>query len=247
MTMYDPDNEQHLNYLERHRQTMAKISPEAASHFRAGKGDPIETPVEPTDEQLREFGWAPGGYTVRCIDCDPHIKMGENGCGAKRSLRCKAHAIAAFHKPPPSVRPISEPGPISILSGPQLKLEQRHADFAEKFRRGIGGKYDRDVESVAWALYQYEHDITVKHYAHVTELIRACSTEVIKRRVLKAKLDYCLTLLDKLRTVLRRYARHHRDKHTLEAAQKAEVNDQLADEIDAAFCYDPDPADYGKA
>ncbi len=153
MTMYDPDNEQHLDYLERHKRTMEKI-----------------------------------------------------------------------------IRPITEPGPIKL----DYSKEQQYADQAARILGSIHPEID--------LARVFKH-----HDQRVEDLIRACSEQVIRRRVLKAKLDFCLALLIKLRGVLRGYAQNHRDKHTLEAAQKAETNDQLADEIDAAFCYDPDPADYGKA
>lgn len=203
MTMYDPDNEQHLNYLERHKRTM---------------NDALK---QPADEDLKPFGWAPGGYAINCIECPKNVRgmAMQNGGGDKRSLRCKKHATEAWRR-----------GPIQI----DYSREERYVEIA-----------DRILHSVHPAVDLVR--IFKAHDVRVEELIRYNSEEVIKRRVLKAKLDFCLTLMTKLRDVLRRYARNHRNKNTLEAAQKAEVNDQLADEIDAAFCYDPDPSDYGKA
>jgi hypothetical protein len=50
------------------------------------------------DEDLLGFGWAPGGYVIRCCDCPPGLPFREQGDGAKRSWRCRMHAIEQFEK-----------------------------------------------------------------------------------------------------------------------------------------------------
>lgn len=86
----------------------------------------------------------------------------------------------------------------------------------------------------------------------VRELIQAASREVIRRREINAHRMVLMTLLLKLRDVLRGYAKNHRDKvHTLEGnkfnrdrevihttMKKAKRNDQLADEIDEALLWE---------
>lgn len=54
---------------------------------------------------LVAFGWAPGGYTINCIDCPKDIEFMANGSGAKRSWRCEKHAQEAFdkHKSAPKI------------------------------------------------------------------------------------------------------------------------------------------------
>jgi len=50
-----------------------------------------------TTEDLRGGGWAPGHYTITCIDCkdrDPHTPP----LGAKRSFRCQQHAEVALER-----------------------------------------------------------------------------------------------------------------------------------------------------
>lgn len=48
---------------------------------------------EPTAEQLRDHGYAPGGYMVKCRDCGEHPWDLD-----KRATRCKACATAAWRK-----------------------------------------------------------------------------------------------------------------------------------------------------
>ena len=52
-----------------------------------------EVEVTPPDD-LRPWGWADGHYWINCCDCPDNTKF--NGVGAKRSYRCKDHAIAAW-------------------------------------------------------------------------------------------------------------------------------------------------------
>jgi len=51
----------------------------------------------PDTIDLRPWGWAPGAYVFRCIDCpsdlDMYDRMGR--LGDKRSWRCEEHALAA--------------------------------------------------------------------------------------------------------------------------------------------------------
>lgn len=56
---------------------------------------PADGKLAPT---LRDFGWADGGYTIRCVDCPKEQHFSENGWGAKRSWRCREHAQAALDK-----------------------------------------------------------------------------------------------------------------------------------------------------
>jgi hypothetical protein len=49
------------------------------------------------DEELYPFGWAPGGYTINCVDC-PGGKAPMGRWGAKRSIRCRPHAVEELRK-----------------------------------------------------------------------------------------------------------------------------------------------------
>jgi hypothetical protein len=51
-----------------------------------------------TDEQLQAFGWAPGGYTIRCSDCPSTNTLSLESMGAKRSWRCREHAEERFNE-----------------------------------------------------------------------------------------------------------------------------------------------------
>jgi len=51
-------------------------------------------------DDLRPWGYAPGFYTCRCIDCPAEILMQERAMVDKRAWRCKEHAIAAWSKRP---------------------------------------------------------------------------------------------------------------------------------------------------
>jgi NTP pyrophosphatase (non-canonical NTP hydrolase) len=80
----------------------------------------------------------------------------------------------------------------------------------------------------------------------ITGLIRYNSEQVIRRRVLQAKLDVALLALQRARDAFREYARLHRGKDTMDGSLKALRNDEHADAMDAAMTFDPDPADYGR-
>jgi hypothetical protein len=55
--------------------------------------EPTMPKVKPVEElTLHDFGWAPGGYTVKCVDCPKDIGFMENGTAAKRAWRCEKHA-----------------------------------------------------------------------------------------------------------------------------------------------------------
>lgn len=93
----------------------------------------------------------------------------------------------------------------------------------------------------------------------VTELLRAASREVIKRREINAHRMMLLRLVFKLRDVLRRYARNHRNKaeamdaenHTMhdpdyyDRMSKAKVNDDLANECEEAILWESPTGDMG--
>lgn len=63
-------------------------------------------------ETLSLFGWEPGGYTVRCVDCMPtgFLPAKYMEMGSKRSVRCLSCARAAAAKSPlPKVAPVRAP------------------------------------------------------------------------------------------------------------------------------------------
>lgn len=47
-------------------------------------------------DDLRPWGWAPGGYVFKCIDCPTDLPFIKRGLGDKRSSRCYDHAVAAW-------------------------------------------------------------------------------------------------------------------------------------------------------
>lgn len=49
----------------------------------------------PLDSELSAFGFIPGTYIIKCIDCVKSNKMG-SPTGDKRSTRCLYHAQAAY-------------------------------------------------------------------------------------------------------------------------------------------------------
>lgn len=54
--------------------------------------------IEPTDEELRGMGWAPGSYIIRCRDC-PGISSEIWNCD-KRAVRCRPCAVKAWEAGP---------------------------------------------------------------------------------------------------------------------------------------------------
>lgn len=64
--------------------------------------------AEIKDEELRPFGWAPGGYTIACSKC-PGGKAPLERWGAKRSWRCREHAVEDLLETRRRVREINTP------------------------------------------------------------------------------------------------------------------------------------------
>jgi hypothetical protein len=62
------------------------------------------------DEELRPFGWAPGGYTIACSKC-PGGKAPMDQWGAKRSWRCRPHAVEDLMETRRRVRALTMPLP----------------------------------------------------------------------------------------------------------------------------------------
>lgn len=80
----------------------------------------------------------------------------------------------------------------------------------------------------------------------VSDLINANSREVIRYRVVNAKLKRLLEMAQKAAATFRRYGVLHRAKQTEDGDRKALVNDQIADELEQAMLWEPNPDDYGK-
>jgi len=51
--------------------------------------------LEQADVDLRDFGWAPGGYAIKCRDCTSVTGFKDWATGAKHSWRCERHARIA--------------------------------------------------------------------------------------------------------------------------------------------------------
>ncbi|EJU14150.1 hypothetical protein LH128_05308 [Sphingomonas sp. LH128] len=58
-------------------------------------------------DDLRPWGYAPGGYVFTCGDCPENQKIIDRPVGDKRSWRCEAHARAARDAEPTS-KPASD-------------------------------------------------------------------------------------------------------------------------------------------
>lgn len=79
----------------------------------------------------------------------------------------------------------------------------------------------------------------------ITGLIRYNSEQVIRRRVLEAKLRAAMKALQLARDTFREYARLHRAKDTIDGSLKALRNDEMADACDFAMTVEVEPSDYG--
>ena len=89
-------------------------------------------------------------------------------------------------------------------------------------------------------------DVLESHDARIADLLRYNSEQVVKRRVLKARLNVALAALQSAREWFRDYARQHRAKGTEDAQYKAHTNDHRADEMDRAMTVEIHPEDYGR-
>lgn len=66
--------------------------------------------VQPTDEQLLEFGYAPGSYDMKCRTCRGIVHDVD-----KRAMRCRGCAVNAFRAA--AARPVA-----AVVSGPEHRL-----------------------------------------------------------------------------------------------------------------------------
>lgn len=82
--------------------------------------------------------------------------------------------------------------------------------------------------------------------SRISELLRANSVEVIKRREINAHRKVLMEFVQKARNQFRFYAQNHRAKGTVDADKKAVVNDQLATEADQALTWECEPGAMGK-
>jgi hypothetical protein len=148
-------------------------------------------------------------------------------------------------------RSITAPGPIHSMPDPNPTATKLAA--ALRICR-LGRTQTSMIEVPAHVIDQVIQKLEAFD-PRVTELIKANSTEVIKRREINAHRKILMTLLQKLRDVLRGYASNHRSKvHSSSygaeekqaAVHKAERNDQLADEIDEALLWESPPGAMGK-
>lgn len=55
---------------------------------------PKDDPVQPTTDDLRPWGYAPGPYFFNCVECG-HAPQFRRPIGDKRSIRCEQHARKA--------------------------------------------------------------------------------------------------------------------------------------------------------
>jgi hypothetical protein len=186
---------------------------------------------QPTDEDLKPFGWAPGDYFVACINCPTNMQM-KNGGGAKRSYRCKHHATHYWleaNKDDPLIR--------MLTVWPFLDAEHENMTATEIMRQA------------AAKLQVYRTAVFSEGNARVGELIKANSVEVVRYRVANAHRKVLLQAVQKAATQFRYYAKSHRNKVAImtdpkaieDTLAKAEVNDQFATEMEAAFTWEIDP------
>jgi hypothetical protein len=148
-------------------------------------------------------------------------------------------------------REITPPGPISISEPREMTIEDYKAEI------------DRlDLKC---------HELVTNHEKRVTELLRANSEQVIRRREINAHRMKLLEYVSKARDQFRFYARSHREKIPKFEAQmrnynpetdinsiiemeeqisatleKSRVNEQLADEADAVILWESEPGAMGR-
>lgn len=70
----------------------------------------MTTKPEPEGLDLRPWGYAPGSYFFKCIDC-PEKPTTEWPIGDKRSVRCEAHAREAMERAP--AHPVGDAGGVT--------------------------------------------------------------------------------------------------------------------------------------
>lgn len=74
------------------------------------------------DEELYPFGWAPGGYMINCFKC-PGGKAPMDRWGAKRSTRCREHAVEDLMEIRRRVRALTTPKPNSAPAAPETPTQ----------------------------------------------------------------------------------------------------------------------------
>jgi hypothetical protein len=113
-------------------------------------------PNEPETLDLRPWGYAPGSYFVKCIDC-PEKPTTEWPLGDKRSIRCEQHAREAMGRA--SSQPVADAGGVTetdreaadAISVALLQCVPPDIDLTH-FRLSVAGLFVRHrLQSVAAA------------------------------------------------------------------------------------------------
>lgn len=105
---------------------------------------------------LTPWGYAPGGYLIKCVDCPPDMTMVERAAqsAAKRAWRCEKHALEAREKfgnqPPEAADERLVTITISIArNGDVHEDTQTHGNIFADVYRGLNAVRGRLDEVIA--------------------------------------------------------------------------------------------------
>jgi hypothetical protein len=194
---------------------------------------------EPTIEELALFGWAPGNYMFTCRDCPEKVPGPEANnamaTGAKRSYRCREHATAQWQR-------IQNKDDLIIQLESWPPIPSSPIETSQLMHEAAS-----EIRMLRAAVYFIGNE-------RISSLIRYNSEQVVKRRVLMAKVKLLTKALTGAARQFRYYATEHRKKAEaatdstiqLAAFNKAHTNDTWADMMEVAANFELDPSEMGK-
>ena len=122
--------------------------------------DDMTTKPEPEALDLRPWGYAPGSYLFKCIDC-PEKPTTEWPIGDKRSIRCEAHAREAMERAP--AQPVADAGGVTeddVIGLINIVTDLAGVDALDKAYPEVWGRLDAMVNhAVAAATAAKDADI----------------------------------------------------------------------------------------
>lgn len=127
-----------------------------------------------------------------------------------------------------------------------MKIVTPENTASRDIRALLNEQKDAVVIMIPRELAENASQLLSKQDERITDLIRYNSTEVVRRRVLAAKLRVAYGALLKAGETFRRYGKLHREKQTVDGDTKAQANDQMADIMEQAIVWDIDPAELGR-
>lgn len=113
-------------------------------------------------DDLRPWGYAPGGYVFTCGDCPENQKIIDRPVGDKRSWRCEAHARAAR-----DAEPTSKPAADDLIARLRAMYSHRGDGIPTQYVNPNGPEAADALEAMGKVLRPRPFDTWMEDYSDV--------------------------------------------------------------------------------